>query len=570
MEAPQLTLPLVRGSVLESTDLQQVLRRADEASHSAAVLRHKAERLAKALAVREVDRELDKHTAATGDQPGTFRKPVQGHEQAPGSVHEEQKMLDDAQRAYRKAQQKVDATKNEQRKLKGAIERLLRGEKPSKERRSKLAVSSGIKVKYTLQKLPFGSDPNNRQNRQETTVEERKRFREDEKDKYRYKWDERQPKRKSGWHDSWRGRRWQGKWAHTRGGRRYWRAHHDPRKARRPARLSPYKGGRWPLRDRRLRDRYRKYHVIPQHYPHKDLADLGDNIVSGLRDSWNRAGPSDGAIFQDRFKPYARPLNATRTPSLFRPFTPRATRKRSRLAGKGTGDLTGPTWRRTSGYGYRKRPLSRAMRRIERGSLLGPRARSRFWRDARSPHRSPYRSRPRTPRGPRSRGSRSPRDPRSWGRRSYGPRPPRTALGNPFDSRFVPRKVFMRQFHPRETTLGHPERVDRFRPLSNFPNFGKARNPADPEEESGTESPHGSPPPVLGQKTPAEKGLLDGKLDGKTDPFGIEKGLTDAEEPEEPLLRDLQDDNFNHKPGGDPLTDALQNSWDMHNGVADP
>lgn len=74
----------------------------------------------------------------------------------------------------------------------------------------------------------------------------------------------------------------------------------------------------------------------------------------------------------------------------------------------------------------------------------------------------------------------------------------------------------------------------------------------------------------MGQRTPEEKALLDGKFDGKSDPFQLGKGLEDDEEPAESVLQDAKDDNLNREPGGEPLTDALLNSWDMHNGVADP
>jgi len=124
-------------------------------------------------------------------------------------------------------------------------------------------------------------------------------------------------------------------------------------------------------------------------------------------------------------------------------------------------------------------------------------------------------------------------------------------------------RAFKYQFHPKDTALGHTAREDRFRPLSKFPNFGKGRPDSDPAGPAKAK-------PILGQETPDEKKLLEGSLDGKSDPLGIADGLSDIEEPEEPLLNDLQDDNFNHRPGGEPLTDAILNSWDMQNGVADP
>ena len=40
-------------------------------------------------------------------------------------------------------------------------------------------------------------------------------------------------------------------------------------------------GGIWPSRDRGPRDPYMKYSHVPQHFPHKGLADLGDNWISG-------------------------------------------------------------------------------------------------------------------------------------------------------------------------------------------------------------------------------------------------------------------------------------------------
>jgi len=86
---------------------------------------------------------------------------------------------------------------------------------------------------------------------------------------------------------------------------------------------------------------------------------------------------------------------------------------------------------------------------------------------------------------------------------------------------------------------------------------------------------NGKPPPqaggpVTGPKTDAEKDLLDG-AGGKKDPFRtFHKALKDEEEPAEMVLQDIKDDQLNRAPGGEPLTDALQNSWDMHDGVADP
>jgi len=74
----------------------------------------------------------------------------------------------------------------------------------------------------------------------------------------------------------------------------------------------------------------------------------------------------------------------------------------------------------------------------------------------------------------------------------------------------------------------------------------------------------------MGKPTEAEKDLLDGSLGGKHDPFQLAKALEDEEEPAEAVLQDAKDDNLNRLPGGEPLSDALHNSWDMHNGVADP
>ena len=75
---------------------------------------------------------------------------------------------------------------------------------------------------------------------------------------------------------------------------------------------------------------------------------------------------------------------------------------------------------------------------------------------------------------------------------------------------------------------------------------------------------------MTGPKTDAEKALLDG-VGGNKDPFqNMHQALKDEEEPAESVLQDAKDDQLNREPGGEPLTDALQNSWDMHNGVADP
>jgi hypothetical protein len=649
-----------------SAELQRTMDRAVLASRSAAALRKQAEGLAKKLAVRYVDRDLEArlgrankaaaaHTQKTLSSsiipiPGLTRAPATP---APGKimgrlgddvvdipVHEDGHTTDDGDvhvtgdvRQYMFKPKRIPHSGSKEQML--MLRKKLLSEEYYQELFANIADSQELadarhayhmendkahklegairKVLHggntgpTLQKLGFSKDPNIRADRA-TTIKERKYLRGDEPRKYRYKWEERQERLRSARIDSQRGLKWQGRWAYTRRGVRYWKADHDPTKVgMRNPRRSPYHGGRWPLRDRRRRDRYRKYHRIPQHYPHKDLSDLGDNLVSGLRDSWNR----HGTAFSDKYRPYAQPLNATRTPTFFRPFTSRASRKRgtrqrtgrvtararSGLPSKGSGDLTGPSWRRSSGYGYRRRPLSPAMRRIERGSLFGPRPNSRFWRDARSPRRSSRgprgrggrgrgpRGRGGRGRGPRGRGGRG-RSPRSRGGRGRGPRsrggrdpherpgltPGRTALGtrdnlgNPFDSRWVPRKAFEVQFHPKDTPEGHTARDDRFRPLSKFPNFGKGR-PSDPEDP--TEGPTKAAP-VLGQKTPEEKKLLEGSLDGQSDPFGIDAGLSDVEEPDAPLLKDLQDDHFNHKPGGEPLTDAILNSWDMQNGVADP
>jgi hypothetical protein len=74
----------------------------------------------------------------------------------------------------------------------------------------------------------------------------------------------------------------------------------------------------------------------------------------------------------------------------------------------------------------------------------------------------------------------------------------------------------------------------------------------------------------MGEPTEAEKDLLDGKLGGDHDPFKLAKGLSDIEEPAAAIEQDAKDDQLNTLPAGEPLSDALLNSWDMQNGVADP
>lgn len=114
---------------------------------------------------------------------------------------------------------------------------------------------------------------------------------------------------------------------------------------------------------------------------------------------------------------------------------------------------------------------------------------------------------------------------------------------------------FLRQWHPRMRSA-KPMCKDRFRPLSKHPNKLKPRDDA-----KG---------PVMGEPTEAEKDLLDGKLGGQHDPFKLNKALSDIEEPAAAVEQDEKDDKFNTLPAGEPLSDALLNSWDMQNGVADP
>jgi len=161
----------------------------------------------------------------------------------------------------------------------------------------------------------------------------------------------------------------------------------------------------------------------------------------------------------------------------------------------------------------------------------------------------------------------------------------RGSLPRGFKSRYVPRKRYQKQFHPPfakgET---RPARRDRFRPLSKNPQRFKPRDTRDLSAAklngpltagAGLGYINGKPPPqaagpVTGPKTEAEKALLEG-IGGKEDPFrSMHQALKDEEEPAESVLQDAKDDQLNRAPGGEPLTDALQNSWDMHNGVADP
>ena len=74
----------------------------------------------------------------------------------------------------------------------------------------------------------------------------------------------------------------------------------------------------------------------------------------------------------------------------------------------------------------------------------------------------------------------------------------------------------------------------------------------------------------MGEPTEAEKDLLDGKLSDDHDPIKLAKGLSDIEEPASAIEHDAKDDQLNTLPAGEPLSDALLNSWDMQNGVADP
>ena len=177
------------------------------------------------------------------------------------------------------------------------------------------------------------------------------------------------------------------------------------------------------MRPRSQGEAWLKYHSTPQRYPHKDLIDLGDNWISSLA---GRAGRKSGLgeAFADSFAPFAN--NGTRTPGIFRPFL-----SSGRKAPRASQDLRGPSWRLGGAYGPRRLPP--AMRRIARGTLLGPRANSRSWRGARSPRSY----------GRPQHGTRGLRD--TLGRQASPDRPQRarpagaTTLGNPFDERYVPR-----------------------------------------------------------------------------------------------------------------------------------
>lgn len=178
------------------------------------------------------------------------------------------------------------------------------------------------------------------------------------------------------------------------------------------------------MRPRTHRDAWMKYHATPQRYPHKDLMDLGDNWISSLA---GRKGRKEGMgePFADNFTPFAN--NGTRTPAIFRPFL------RSRQSPRTSRDLRGPSWR--VGGAYNRRSLPPVMRQIARGNLMGPRSNSRSWGDARS-HRSVGRGRSARGSSDREGQNYSGRARRS--RRASGD----TALGNPFDSKFVPRFSF--------------------------------------------------------------------------------------------------------------------------------
>lgn len=403
------------------------------AMQTALKAREKAEALAARYAIESVDAELDRRDRAAARGARSSGQKLQ-RAFRPRSVAQEHDRLVSMQMAYRKEKNEAISAQKEQKRLKTDIQELL-------------TAPAGVEV--PLQQLGF-QQVNRKALSAAERAEERKRarrLRRSKQLKYRYKWG----RRAAGYHASVTGRRFEGRWQaplHSRrrsfsarrfhanpikgaltNDRRYWKADWDPTKHSLPnARYNPRKGGRWPLRPRDSSDAWLKYSATPQRFPHKDLVDLGDNYISGLAGRRGRRA-GFGSPFEDKFTPYTN-NNATRTPALLRPFVGRS----SKLAPR---DLRGPAWR--TGGAYNPRQLPRAMRQIARGSLMGPRANSRSWRDARSPRRYT-----RGARGPRSRGARGPRSLSGRGPRSISRPAGATTLGNPFDSRFVPTKAFVR------------------------------------------------------------------------------------------------------------------------------
>lgn len=137
-----------------------------------------------------------------------------------------------------------------------------------------------------------------------------------------------------------------------------------------------------------------------------------------------------------------------------------------------------------------------------------------------------------------------------------------SAIGGFFKSQKLGYQKYMEQFHPYDRVVRHPERTDRFRPLSsalyrrkNYPKGGGATR-------AGGKRTRTKLPVVQGPKTDAEKALIEGV--GSAALFG------DDQMPAGKILTDQAQDAYMRKAEGEPMSDMGLNNWDGFNGVADP
>ncbi|EKX54539.1 hypothetical protein GUITHDRAFT_100015 [Guillardia theta CCMP2712] len=281
-------------------------------------------------------------------------------------------------------------------------------------------------------------------------------------------------------------------------------------------------------RDRRYGYEPNIYNTVPQRYPHKDGADLGDNWISGF-DPQYRDGTGD------RYR------------------SPRSRNSRHGSPLSEAGAFFGHVDRdRTSPLYSRDARLSAADKRRLQDQRMLQFAHSEYGSDVKSPLDPELRK-------------------MVWGdaadfmQDSFGypsdtfpsTRQMKKQLMNTATKEVLEARYDRKKGFPRVTPL--VERCKRTCSRCPFKEVLEHR-------ETSCKEPDCTPGKCSKNDDPLTKQIAKGSLNGKADPFGFQSELEDEELPEQLVAMHRNPlDPFSRY--GEPITDAIVRGWDMHNGI---